>query len=206
MSDLVRLERPDFPSEVKLESEWIERRDKTLKSAEKFTGMAEMDSQDEFEEAEVLLSKITKISNVAEKKRKEYTKPFTDFGKQIKSMCDLGRADLEEAKLHLKKLMSGFVIKVEREAQEELERKASLIANSSFATTAPDVEAPSGEVFRTMTNVRKSLKFEVVDKSKVPREFLTVDETKIRRYIAANKEMSEIAGVRIYEDTDVQSR
>jgi hypothetical protein len=47
-------------------------------------------------------------------------------------------------------------------------------------------------------SMREVWKFEVTDPSAVPREFCTVDETKIRKVVQALKGDAKIAGVRVY--------
>lgn len=205
--DLIRLERPDLLAIVELEDEWIERRDKILtETGAKFDGMVSMETQEEYDDAEVFLNRITKISGSAEKKRKEFTKPYNDFKTQIKAMCDDARSLLEFHKKNLKELMAGFVVKKAKEAEEELERKATLLAKSSFGKVQEDISVPSGQVHRSMSNIIKRWKFEIEDESQIPREYLVPDEVKIRAYVQANKGMASIAGVRIFEDLDVRSR
>lgn len=81
----------------------------------------------------------------------------------------------------------------ERKAQEERMAKEAEKAASEAAARAK-VQAPKG--------VRKVPKFEVLDASKLPREYLCADEKAIRA--AVNAGTREIAGVRIWEDTDVR--
>ncbi len=49
-------------------------------------------------------------------------------------------------------------------------------------------------------SARKIWKFEITDPAKVPREYLLVDESKIRKVVSAFKGATAIAGVRVYED------
>lgn len=205
MNDLVRLERPDFPTEVKLENEWIERRDKILVKAK---DIQEVETQDQYEDAEVALSRITKISNDAEKKRKEFSKPFSDFAKQIKAMSDDARSLLESEKQRIKDAMKQYIIKKEEEAQKKLEEEAKAATSESpFAQhIQPPAETPSAPVGGSMSSARKVWQFEIVDESQIPREYLMVDQVKIRKYIQNNKGMSDIPGIKVFEDTRVQSR
>lgn len=53
---------------------------------------------------------------------------------------------------------------------------------------------------------KKKLTFRVNDENLVPREFLSVDESKIRKYIAYKGDEAVIAGVIIEEDINVSAR
>lgn len=55
-----------------------------------------------------------------------------------------------------------------------------------------------------VSGARTVWKFEVTDANLVPREFLIVDETKIRK--AMNAGLRELPGVRFYEDTQIALR
>ena len=64
--------------------------------------------------------------------------------------------------------------------------------------------APTVRSSGTTVSTRKVWKFAVEDINAVPREYLVVDETAIRRAVAAGTR--SIAGVRIYEDAEVTVR
>lgn len=68
---------------------------------------------------------------------------------------------------------------------------------------APVQETTTRGVFGT-SQVREVWDFEVVSHLEVPREYLTVDETAIRRAVA--KGVREIAGVRIYQRAQIARR
>lgn len=66
-------------------------------------------------------------------------------------------------------------------------------------------EIVESNVSAIKSNVRRSPKFEIVDESKLPRQFLSADERKIREYMNANKDKITkegviIGGVRFYID------
>jgi hypothetical protein len=71
---------------------------------------------------------------------------------------------------------------------------------------AKPLPAPSTAYFKpdALKGVAKVWKFEVLNTALVPREFLIVDETAIRRAIAAGTR--EIAGVRIYQEDQLRVR
>ncbi len=90
--------------------------------------------------------------------------------------------------------------------------KAAALANAeglkakAEATTAiaPVVESKVEEVSGIST--RKAWKFEIVDKEKLPREYMIPDEKYIGQMVRATKGRKEIPGVRIYSEDIIASR
>lgn len=56
------------------------------------------------------------------------------------------------------------------------------------------------------TSFRKSWEFEIMDPNLIPREYLVVDEKKLRRVVQAMGETAKIPGVRIYSRTITSTR
>ena len=205
MSDIVRLPTPAFPACIDIGDAWLVERDRLVTSA---TKISKISSQDEFNEAESVLAKITSTSNKAEKARMDFSKPLNDFTKDVKAMADRARMPLENEKGRIKKMMADYITLKEKEAQAELERKASIAAASSFgrAEETANFAIANEEVSRTRSSVRKVWTFEIVEPDKIPREFLMVNEPAIRDYAQKNKEMASMPGVIFKEETRVQSR
>ena len=199
MENIIKLEAPKFPSEIKLEAEWLSRRDKLVKNAIAITGV---NNQDDYDDAEVALSRVAKLAKEVDKKRLTFTKPFRDFTKQINDMTSAAVTDLITEKARIKLLLTDYVIKKDEEAQALLEDQA-MSEDSCFDAPAIIPDAP---VSRTMTNVRKTWAFKVEDLSKVPLEFLIVNDSKVREYIKNNKEMADIEGISIFKETTVVNR
>jgi hypothetical protein len=82
------------------------------------------------------------------------------------------------------------------EAQAAVDRKSSEIAHDHRQQTK-QIES------QKVSGARKVWKHEVTDAAAVPREFLVVDETAIRRAIAAGTRA--IAGVKIFEETIISA-
>lgn len=72
-----------------------------------------------------------------------------------------------------------------------LEQRAAMVVAPVIARETPKVAGVS---------TREAWKFEVQNADLVPREFLTVDEAKIRRYVGAMKGDAKIAGVRVWSE------
>ena len=84
--------------------------------------------------------------------------------------------------------------------------KAEELKAQAEATTAiaPTVESTVEEVSGIST--RKAWKFEIVDKEKLPREYMIPDEKYIGQMVRATKGRKEIPGVRIYSEDIIASR
>lgn len=74
----------------------------------------------------------------------------------------------------------------------------NLNAARSAMLAMPEVQVPKG------VNIRKELRFEVVDLSKVPREYLSVDENKVN--VATQNGVTEIPGLRFFVVEDASVR
>jgi hypothetical protein len=89
-------------------------------------------------------------------------------------------------------------------AEKGQEEKAQALQDSANAVVAPAIvrEPPSVSGVSTRTIKR----FEIVDESLLPREYLVPDEKKIRGVVAALGFDAHIPGVRVYEDTIIAAR
>jgi hypothetical protein len=84
--------------------------------------------------------------------------------------------------------------KVEKAAKIE-ERAASVVA----PVVTREIPKISGQ------STRETWLFELQDLAKVPREFLMLDETKVRKYVQAMKDTGSIDGIRIYSEKRIAS-
>jgi colicin import membrane protein len=103
--------------------------------------------------------------------------------------------------------------KAEAEAQRQRERleaqaakasaagkseKAEQLQERAAAVVAPVIQREAPKVAGLAS--REAWKFEVVDPAQVPREYLMVDEQKIRRLVGAMKGETKIPGVKVWAE------
>jgi hypothetical protein len=90
--------------------------------------------------------------------------------------------------------------------QKRLDAEAKKAGTEPVKVEAAPTPVPQGPVRTAAGTVqtRKVWKFEVEDAAQVPREFLIVDEARIRQ--AVRDGVREIKGVRIFEDTQIVTR
>jgi hypothetical protein len=89
-------------------------------------------------------------------------------------------------------------------AEKGNDEKAQALQDSANAIVAPTIlrEVPNVSGVSTRTIKR----FEIIDASLLPREYLMPDEKKIRGVVAALGFDANIPGVRVYEDTVIAAR
>ncbi len=178
--------------------------------------------------SEVLCQVKARIKKV-EVKRLEYTKPLNDQIKKMNADFKAVSAPYIEMEQVIKGKIGAYVTE-QRRKQEEAERQERLrrqeearkLAEEQKISTQkaaaelrkqreeeealmPKEPAPTTSVKTDTAKVvtKVVVKFEVIDPSKVPDEFKIVDEKLIRK--AVNAGAKRIAGVRIWEDTQVNA-
>jgi hypothetical protein len=138
-----------------------------------------------------------------------FTKPLNDHIKEINASFKSASNPLEQIEKDVKSKVGDFrraeAARIEKE-QEKLRKKAAEMKTEKkqdeYNNKAEEmkqetkVESESGSL-----RVRKVWKFELINADEIPREYLMVNETAIRRAIADG--VRQINGVRIYEDESV---
>lgn len=153
-----------------------------------------------------------------EQKRKVET-PLTEAERVIKDA--LVRFDDEQERLRQAEQRRLEADAREREQAEALERAAAMEregkawGDDGLVTEAAQIveeaiqaPAPVAAVQKQTPkvdgiNFRKTWKFRITDPTKVPREFLVIDEAKIRGVVRALGSAANIPGVQVYPETTV---
>jgi len=173
------------------------------------------------EQATSLLSSIKAASNRAEAERRALVDPLNGVVKALNERFKktfLNR--LDDAERAVKAKIGGYLADKRRAAEEEArkarEREAQMAeeGRSRAAQNAAVKAAVAEQVAAETTSVRgsagggvsiqKRWTFELLEMREVPREWLELNETAVRRAIAQG--VREIAGLRIYQQDVVASR
>lgn len=178
----------------------------------------------QFEDAGEQLKQIKGALKRLDDLRNNMTRPLDVAKKAIMDFFRAPEEKLTRAESGIKRAMIGYSQEQERVRQEEQRRadeaarkeQAKLAEQARKAEAAGKVERAAQLEERAATvvapvihreaprvsgiNTRDVWKFEITDASKVPREFLMVDESKLRRYVSAMKGDSVVAGVRVYSE------
>jgi len=167
------------------------------------------------------LSQVKKRIKRIETLRKEFLEPFQAGVKNINNKFKLQSEPLKEIERLIKESIKTFIdeqekIQMEKQRKEEAERKKleeereKQLAEGKKVEALPEKKEMVKEE-KTMyraeegaTIVKKVWKFYVEDVSKVPNEYLLIDEVKIRAAIGAGER--DIKGVKIYQDNQITIR
>lgn len=204
------------------ESKWLANRGKLLEDAR---GITTVNNDNELQVSGAVQTRIQKHVKALEKHRKELTEPLDALKKQIMAQEKDMKASLETEALRLKAMNDSYATRmyeaqeaarkaaqqaaaeVTMSAQQEAENifGAGVVFDESFTPPVPEVVKPTTTTNRTVIR----WEFEVVDPNQVPREFLSVDESKIRKYRDYQVQIGntpEIPGVKFDKKVSVESR
>ena len=196
-----------IPDDISIDIEWIVKRDNIVQEAKALLE-AGIDSQEAYTNAEKILKDVTTHSNKLDKQRLDFCRPITAFTKKAKQVSDKARVVIEESKSELKRKMGAFVRKAEQEAQARIEEEAKAAAANPFAAMISEAnsDTPQPTIQTSGSRVAEVWTWEMVDETKIPREFLTIDTVKINAAVKANKGATQIDGIRVYSETKIQAR
>jgi hypothetical protein len=167
-----------------------------------------------------MASQAKKLNKAIEDVRKVLVDAPNNYVKAINNLAKGLQTPLTDAETGLKRKIGTYQAQVEL-ARREAELKAQeaarkLQAEIDAEAKAKGVEAPKVElpviptapsVIRTAegsASIRKVWKFQVEDAAQVPREYLIVNESAIRRAVANG--VRQIPGVNIFEESTVAIR
>lgn len=164
------------------------------------------------------LVKVKGRAKRIEELRQFFVKPLNDQVKAINDRFKASLKPLEEIEAKVKRLISNYTLEQERLRREEerrlqelhakemakQERKAEKTGADFVPSVAPTIAqaAPTIKTESGKTTTIKVWKFEIVYAAQVPREYLEVNESLVRK--AVQNGAREIAGVRIYKDVQVK--
>ena len=148
---------------------------------------------------------------IAQKKKHEA--PILDAEKLVKGRVKVYldeqerlRAEEAAAQLAIRKAEEDAALAAAEAAEKDGDSVAAerLIESAAKETeqALTEKKKPSPQL-RGRSHTRKVWKWEIVDESKIPREYLVVDTKKIGAAVRSNSGNVDIPGVRTYEDTVV---
>lgn len=173
------------------------------------------------------LTRVKAAQKRLEAVRKAITQPLDAAKKAVMDFFREPETKLAEAESRIKRAMISFSDeqdrirreeqrKADEAARKERERleaqarkaaesgkveKAANLEQRAATTVAPIISREAPKV--TGVNTREVWKFEVSDPAAVPREFLMVDESKIRKFVQNMRGDSQIAGVRVWAEKQI---
>ena len=207
-------------------SDWIATRDSLIAKAKE---IVQVTNEQEFEAAGAIQSQGTKLVNKLERIRKDVTAPLDEIKKDIMAQEKALRKDIEAEVVRIKQLTTAYATEQARKAEEErrrieeAERKAAeaqLAAEEAAAADPFGFNAPAAPVAQPLipqahsssNRVVEKWDFTILDEGAIPRQFLSVDETKIRAFLNAKKaegykvDQIQVAGLKFSSTMQVYSR
>ena len=196
--------------------EYIKEVDSLVKKAEDLK--IENDEQNQL--AVSMGTSAKKLTKLIETKRNEIIKEPEEYVKGVRNFCKMFTEKLILIEMTLKSKITSYRIvqeqkrrEAELKAQKETEKLQAKLNKDAEkkGIEAPQILAPiipkEAPVTRTESgsaSLRKTWTFELVDLDKVPREFLTLSEGKVRDSIRGG--VREIPGIRIFEKESTSFR
>lgn len=214
--------QPELKPEAK---QLIAQTDAILAEAESY----KVSTAQQFADAGDVLKRIKGHQKKLDETESGITKPINDGLKAIRDLFRGPKERAAKAESLVKRAMIAYSEEQERIRREE-QRKADeaaqkerdrLAAQAAKAAASGKVEKAEALEERASTvvapvihreapkvsgvNMREAWKFEITDDSLVPREYLSVDEKKIRAVVSALKGGTSIPGVRVYSEKQLAS-
>lgn len=204
------------------ESKWLALKSKLLDDAR---AVVSVQSDSDLNKSSSIQTSLSKHVKALDKIRKELTEPLDTMKKQIMAQQKELIDSLDKELARLKAMNEAYATRrlEEQEAAKKLHEETvshqtidtevqikNLFGNSaqfdpSFVPPAPQVIKPTTIAGRTVIR----WEFEIIDANAIPREFLSVDESKIRKFRDYQIEIGnipEIPGVKFTKKVSVESR
>jgi len=169
----------------------------------------QIETQNDVDDTNVIIKQISGQVKMIEEKRKTFTQPLNQSLKEINKTFK----ELTKPLLDVKNILSQKVMAWRRKEQEKIREEEQRIAKEEErrrkiqeAHKAKGHEVSEPVVMKRpdtlketdTTQTRKVWKFEITDPTRVPREYMTINEAKIRNVVRSG--IREIPGVRIYQE------
>jgi len=167
-------------------------------------------SNDEYLKAGDMLKWVKNKIDKVEEQRKNWTKPLDEAKKRImedvkkviqplENFSELVRLKMTEFYCEEKKRKDKEQAEIDANALKDLKEKGQ---SEVEVAVVNDLKTQKGEM--STTTMKKVWKFEIIDETKIPREYLEVDEVKIRSAVKGG--IREIEGIKIYQDEQLSIR
>lgn len=179
-------------------------------------------SAEQYSTAGEELTRIKSAQKRLEALRKSMTQPLDATKKAIMDFFRGPETKLAQAESGIKRAMIGYSDEQDRLRREEQRRadeaarkererieaqaaraaasgkteKAELLQERASSVVAPVIQREAPKV--TGVNMRDVWKFAIENEAIIPRQFLAVDDAKIRKHVANMKGDTQIPGVRVY--------
>jgi formyltetrahydrofolate synthetase len=164
-----------------------------------------LDSSAEYEKCGMVLVALKEQLNEADKQRKEIVDPLNGVVKHVNQKFKTYTDPRKELEDHLKFLMKSYLEEQRAEMAKLAEKEAKIAERKGAKQLAIDIRERALSAQPVPTNAavtfRDKYTFKVTDLTKVPREYLCVDEDKMKKL--CGPDAPKIPGIEFYKDTIV---
>lgn len=165
-----------------------------------------IENEQELNEANSVLRKITTLRKAAKAHFDGLKKPFNEAMANLRAKEKEFLEPMEKGEQAIKKLMVAYNSKVdERLKQEQLAlEEANKSLSQNGITILPSVKLEKQKL--QGTTIRNRYDFDIVDVNLIPREYLLVDTAAIGKVVRAMKEKTNIPGIKVKIVQDIVTR
>lgn len=168
--------------------------DPTIKKFKEAKKVADEGRKAEIEKMEMFLVPVTASINMVRGKCKDYENAQEKL--RIEEQKRLDEKAEKKAEDDRKKIED----QAENEKKWGDNEKAEELKEESKAIEVEEVKAKPVIAKTAGLGIRRTWKWRITDLNKIPRGFLTIDETLINRAVREQKEKTNIPGIEVYED------
>lgn len=155
-------------------------------------------------------SKLLEQKRIIDKDYKDAQKPLQDLADKINSaMVNWNMAEQKRLDEEQRKIEDAILAEEEKKEKERLEReketgiKETPKFNDIFVPVVNDIKKVKGNMASNV--MAQTYDFELVDISKVPLDFLTTDDVKIKKALRDSKGKVEISGIKVVITNKINS-
>lgn len=165
----------------------------------------DVSTTDDIEQAAIILEDIKAKSKKIKGRLDEITKPLNAALKSTRGLFAPALNALAEAENILKTKIGEAKRQIDqRRIDAARAAQAALSAGNAVVAASIEIERPPQDA--QGVQYRKVWSYEVVEPERVPRDFMSIDEQKIRAFVNMHKDKAQIPGVRIFQKEQVVVR
>jgi hypothetical protein len=184
----------------------IELIENSIKPIIKQADILVVETEDDVDTASQFLRKIKDAEIILEDKRKEFTAPLNTSLKAINSTFKEMKEPLILARDSIQVKILSWRKEEQRKKDEEAKRLAEIVSKEKEEGNLEEIEPVKLEPEKIKTNigntqVRKYWNFKVFNVEDIPREYLQLNETKVRT--AIRNGVREIPGLEIFQEEKI---
>lgn len=167
------------------------------------TSQIKVTSQPTFENAKEQLKQVKTIKKFVKEKRESITKPLHDAKKAAIDLFKPVENQIKQVEDKLNSEMLAYNKKLLAEQKKREEEAAAKLAEAQDKGEEVDMDKVTRKLNNTTENLgkirtRKVKKFRVLDINKIPRDYLTLNESLVKDVM--RKEGAAIPGIEFYTD------